>query len=126
MRKLLLQKVSPYLKILSEWYYRTKIFGMGQALSIGARGGSIFSRTKYANKDLGVKLDHVVGDDNQRMSARKLNNSIQRKTEAAIYFYGKNTSRSQARAESAPQKKRTNPDRNTRSPATTSASNFPL
>ena len=99
---------------------------MGQALSISARGGSIFSRTKYANKDLGVKLDHVVGDDNQRMSARKLNNSIQRKTEAAIYFYGKNTSRSQARAESAPQKKRTNPDRNTRSPATTSASNFPL
>ena len=76
---------------------------MGQALSIGARGGGIFSRTKYADKELGVKFDHVVGEQTTR--AKALNNSIQRKTEAALYFYGKGTSRAQALAANTPQKK---------------------
>ena len=56
---------------------RTERLRMGQALSIGARGGGIFSRTKYADKGLGVKFDHVVGDHEQTTRAKALNNSME-------------------------------------------------
>ena len=96
---------------------------MGQALSISARGGGIFSRTKYADKELGVKFDHVVGEQTTR--AKALNNSIQRKTEAALYLYGKETSRAQTLAANATQKKRKS-DRFVKSNATASSSTLPM
>ena len=99
---------------------------MGQALGTGARGGAIFSRTKYADKELGVAFDDVKGEDAQVNRGKALNNSIQRTMEGAIYLYGKDTSRAQAsKKHSAESSKKRTSARNAKGPAPTPSSSIP-